>query len=162
MANEDLIMKLSMYQQEAQKIEEQINMANQQIVEMRNMQDSLEEIDQGKANEILAPVGRGIFMKSKIEERKFFVSIGGGVVLKKDCLGAKELIEKQILNLGEIKDKLLEELGKINNELNNLILDAQKQAGENNDEHGCGCKNNGECNCEADEECKGEECLHKH
>jgi prefoldin alpha subunit len=123
MANEELIMKLSMLQQQAEKLEEQINLVNQQISELEELKLGLEEIREG---EILANIGKGIFIKAEVKSRELYVNVGDKKIVKKDVRGTKELVDKQIVKMQELKSNLLDEIQKVNKELHGLIISAKQ------------------------------------
>lgn len=125
MAKEEFLLKLNLLQQEAEKTEEQINLINQQISEFETLKLSLDKIE--NADEILANLGRGIFLKTKPMEKELFVNIGSGVVLKKTKEETSMIIDKQIREMHELKAKCLAEMEKLNFQLQNLIGEAEKE-----------------------------------
>jgi len=128
MAKEELLIKLSLFEQQARQLEEQIQQIDSQIKEFEVFSSSIKNLgEQGsKGKEILAPIGKGIFGKVKLEEDKFFVNVGEGVFLKKNPEQAVEIINNQIDKLKKSRIELIEAVGKINLELDKIMLDAQK------------------------------------
>lgn len=124
MANEEFILKLSMMQQQAEKLEEQIQLINQQIQELGDLRLNLDKIKEG---EILANLGKGIFVRSEIKEKKLFVNIGEKIIVRKTAEETQELIQKQILRLEEIKSQLLGEIQEVNLNLQNLIQEVKAE-----------------------------------
>jgi len=120
-------MRLSMLQQEAGKFEEQVQIVNQQISELEILKTGLENIEKA-GDEILAPIGKGIYIKSKPLEKELFVNVGNGIVLKKKPADARALIDKQVGELNKLKSQLLGEIEQINAELQDLVIEAQKEA----------------------------------
>lgn len=125
MAKEDYLLRLSILDQEARKIQEQIQIVNQQILDLEVLSSSLDSLNNEK--EILANMGRGIFVKSKIQEKELFVNVGSGIVLKKTPEDTKKIIKKQIMQLEEIQKNLVNSVDGINEELQDLIIKAQKE-----------------------------------
>ena len=84
--------------------------------------------------EILASLGRGVYIKGKIEDnKKLFVEVGAGVVLKKTPFETRNIIEEQIRRFEEARMQLLgqlhlykEEFGKMVKEINRV----KKYSGE--------------------------------
>lgn len=126
MTNEELIMKLSVLQQEAGKIEEQIQLVNQQIQEFEGLKSSLEKFENGQ--EMLAGLGKGVYFKCKTEDDKLLVNIGENVVLRKTRKETAKIIDKQILNLEKFKENLLNQIEKINLELQKIVSEARNSA----------------------------------
>lgn len=123
MAGEEYIYKFSMMQQEAEKIEEQINAVNQQMQELEKIKTSVENLE----NEVLAPLGRGIFFKAEKKEDSLYVNVGENIVVKKSRKDTSELIQQQMMKLAEMKNILLSEIEKINLEMQEIIADIQSK-----------------------------------
>lgn len=119
-----------MLQEEGKRIEEQISLVNGQLLEFEQLLDGLERIEKDKNGEILAGLGKGIYVKSEIKEKELFVNIGNGVVLKKSNSETRKIIEKQIVQLDEVKQHLLNEIEKINLQLHFLVEMIRKSEGE--------------------------------
>lgn len=124
MANEQYIMRLYALQQEAEKYEEQLNLANQQIQELESLSLSLKKITENK--DILAPIGRGIYVESEVKSKELFVNIGSNIIVKKTPNQAIEIISNQINKIEEIKNGLMNEMNELNNQMRDLLEEAQK------------------------------------
>jgi len=111
----EALMKLSMLEKQAGKIQEKMEVINQEILEFEKIKGSLDEL-KGK-KEILANLGRGIFVNCEIKDKEMLVNIGSNVVLKKSIDETKKIIDKQISELERIKDNLEKEIEKISLEL---------------------------------------------
>ena len=122
MTNEDYLIRMSLMQQEGEKLAEQLQFINQQIAEFEVLKLSLENLKKSKGKEILADLGKGIFIKSKIEEEKLFVNVGEGVVVKKTKEETIKIIDKQINQLENLKRDLMKEIEKINSELEEIAI----------------------------------------
>lgn len=125
MANEEYIMKLSMLEQESGKIQEQLGIIHQQLADFENLRESIGKLEKSEAD-ILTPVGKGIFVKSKISERKFFVNVGAGVILKRDADKTAEIIKKQVGQLENFREILGRNMEEINNQVQELIFMARE------------------------------------
>lgn len=116
--NEEYIVRLSVMQQQAEKIQEQIELVNSQMQDLDSLKSSLANLDKG---EILANIGRGIFVKAEIKNKDLYVNIGEKVVVKKNTEETQDMIGKQMINLENIKNQLLDDLQGINRQLQSLI-----------------------------------------
>tara|TARA_Y100000310_G_scaffold336305_1_gene420454 strand:- start:706 stop:1086 length:381 start_codon:yes stop_codon:yes gene_type:complete len=125
MAKEDYLLQLSMLEQEAKKLHENMQVIDQQVQELEVLKASLSNLDDKK--EILANLGRGIFIKSQIQEKELFVNVGSGIVLKKSPEDTQKIIEKQVLQLQEIKKELADNIEQINIQVQELVVKAQKE-----------------------------------
>ena len=124
---QELIYKLSMYEQQIQQLNQQLQAIEQAIVEMDNLNLGLDELIGSKEKEILAPIGRGIFVKTKLLSEDLTVDIGGKNFVTKSIPETKKLIEEQVKKLEEVKEELNDNLEEINNELTITFMNAQKE-----------------------------------
>ena len=118
---QELLFKLSMFEQQIRQVQQQINAVDEGISELEILNIGLNEIDDGKDKEIFAPVGRGIFVKAKILSEKLSVDVGGKNFVKKSVPETQEMIKRQIEKLGEIKKELDGSLREITKEVEMLI-----------------------------------------
>ena len=117
MANEELLYRISMLEQEAKKVEEDIKSLNGQITEFESLKLSLASLDK----DILAGLGKGVYFKSKAEDSNLLVNVGCNILVKKNKAQTSQLVDKQIKNIEELKLKLLEHIELLNKEMGNLI-----------------------------------------
>ncbi len=127
MNEEELNAKFSEYESKIIQLQQQIGEIEKALYDMNFIKEGLTEI-KGKVNdEIFAPIGRGIFVKSKLCSEKVLVDIGEGSFVEKSIEETKEIIEKQKNEFTKIQNFLNEELMKINNEINNLMKRFQEE-----------------------------------
>lgn len=127
---QELIFKLSMFEQQIRQLQQQLQAVEQAIVELGNLNFGLDELVGKKDNEIMAPVGRGIFAKAKLLSEELVVDIGGGNLVKKSIPETKKILKEQINKLDDIKKELNSEIEKINEELMRVFLDGQEHKGK--------------------------------
>ncbi len=112
---QELMFKLQMFEQQAQQIQQQLQAVEQAMVEMKSLNLGLDELKGSKGKEIMASIGRGIFVKAKLLSEELTVDVGGNNFVKKSIPDTKKLIEGQIKKLEDVKKDLdgnLEGLGK--------------------------------------------------
>ena len=126
MAKEDYLIRLSMLEQEGRKLEEQLQLINQQLQEFQVLNLSLEKLNKTEEKEILAGLGRGIYFKTELKDKKLFVNVGDNIILKKSPEETIEIINKQIRQLEGMKEKLLIEIENINHQLQELVEETQR------------------------------------
>ena len=124
-SQEELMIKFQMYEQQIKQVQQQLEAIEQAIIEMNSLNLGLDELKGAKDKEILASVGKGIFIKAKILSEELTVDVGGKNFVKKDISSTKKLIEEQIKKLEEVKKDLEGSLEKINEELTKSFMDAQ-------------------------------------
>ncbi|MDP3966221.1 MAG: prefoldin subunit alpha [archaeon] len=155
--DEELNMKFGIFERQIIQIQKELQAIEQAILDMNQISFGLDEIEGKEGNEILASIGRGIFIKAKISSDEPLVDVGEGNFVKKTIPETKKLIDEQVKKLDKMKNDLENELDKIGKEITSA-MEKQNKHGHNHDhEHGK------DCECENGEECTDEcECAHKH
>lgn len=115
-----LILKANELQQRMQEIEERLGVVNQQIVELNSFGDDLSEISNSGSKEILASLGKGVFVKSEMKDRKFFVDVGSGVFVRKSPEETKGIISGQLERMKQLQEEIWGQREEINQELREL------------------------------------------
>jgi prefoldin alpha subunit len=112
---QELMMKLGFFEQQIRQIQQQIQAIESGIVEMSSLNSGLEELQGKTGEEILAPIGRGIYAKAKLLSEELLVNVGSSNLVTKSIPDTRKLIGEQIKKLEEIKIEMnsnLENLGK--------------------------------------------------
>ena len=112
---QELLFKLSMFEQQIRQLQEQINAVENGILELESLGFGLEELKNSEGKEIMAPVGRGIFLKSKIASGDLVVDIGQKNFVKKSVPETQKMIGEQVERLKNVRQELelgLEEMGR--------------------------------------------------
>jgi len=165
---QQLMMQIQMLSQEAEKIEQHIQLMDQQGNELQEIRKSLEEIKSGpEKQEILANLGKGILIKAEVKSKELFVNIGRDVVIKKSPVETLEIIDNQLLKLGEGREELIKRIQDIQQQVQQLLIQARAsdKCDLENHQHSdeCGCEDDCECENDCEGSC-GEDCKcgHKH
>jgi|SRR3989344_7154697 len=108
--NEELIYQAIEMQKVSEETESQLSFVNEQIADLKNFKQNLLELSKSQTEEILAPLGRGVYVKSKITDNRLFVEAGAGVVVRKTPIEAVKVIEDQIQKFSQASIHLLEQL----------------------------------------------------
>jgi prefoldin alpha subunit len=112
---QELFFKFSMFEKQIRELQQQIEAIENGIGELNSLDFGLDELVGSIGKEIFAPLGKGIFVKTKLISEELTVDIGKGNLVKKSIPDTKRLIEEQIGKLEGIKRELennLEDLGK--------------------------------------------------
>ncbi|MBU2562382.1 MAG: prefoldin subunit alpha [Nanoarchaeota archaeon] len=124
---QEMIFKFSMFEQQIQQIQQQLQAIEQGILEMTSLSIGLDELVNAKGKEILSPIGRGIFVKALVNSEDLTVDIGGKIFVKKNIPETKKIINEQIKKLEEIKEELNNSSENIKKDLTKLVEEIQKE-----------------------------------
>jgi prefoldin alpha subunit len=125
MDQNELNQKFMVFEQQIRQIQEQLQLVEQAIFEIGNIKTGLNELVGKVDEEILAPIGKGIYAKTKLLSEELTVDVGGGNFVKKSIPETQNLIDGQLEKLKSIREELENELNKINQELTKVMVEAQ-------------------------------------
>jgi len=125
---QELMFKFSMIQQQAEQIQQQLQIVEQNIAEISRINLGLDELIGGEGKEIMAKIGNGIYAKAKLIDEELTVDIGNQNLVKKSILETKEIIDGQIKKLGEVQKELYAGLDNLNKEIMGLMADAERKS----------------------------------
>lgn len=112
---ESRILEIRLLENQIMQLEQQMALLDQQIMELQALQADLDAIKNAKQQEIFAPLGRDIFIRSKLESvDSVLLNVGARVMVKKDIAGAKATLEKQ-------RRRLLDVRGELSREMDNIL-----------------------------------------
>jgi prefoldin alpha subunit len=123
---QEMMVKFQMFEQQINHLNQQIQAIEEGINEMSILYSDLNELKNSKGKEILAPFGRGIFVKAKLLSEELMVDVGGKNFVKKSIEDTKKIISEQIKKLEDIKEELTKELEKIDREITKEMLKEKK------------------------------------
>lgn len=124
---QELMYKLSMFEQQMQLIQQQIEAVEQAVNEAGLLNAGLDELKESQDKEILASIGKGIYIKGKIADNHLIVDVGGKRFVKKTISETQNTITEQIKKLEEVKKDLENNLEKINEELGKIFNEYQEE-----------------------------------
>ena len=107
MAMEKYIIELGMLEQEATKFQQQMELVDQQILELQNLYNGLEELDKSKEMELLANLGKNIFIKTEVQSKELLVDVGNKTFVKKNIPETLRVIAEQLEKLMEAKNMII-------------------------------------------------------
>ena len=118
---QEMMMKMQMFEQQMQQIQQQLQMVEQGIAELNDLNKGLDDLVGKKGKEILAQIGRGVFVKANLVSEDLTVDIGGKKFVKKSIPETKETIGKQIKKLEEVYGQLSGSMEEMNKEVIEMI-----------------------------------------
>ena len=104
---QEKMIRMSMLEQDAKQIEQQLMMIEQQIVELQNLKVSLDEIEKAKENdEILASIGKNIFIKTALLSKELLIHVGAKTAVKKSIAETQKIVDKEISQISEVREQM--------------------------------------------------------
>ena len=125
--SQELLFKISMFEQHIENLRQQLSAIEESLVYLESLNLGLNDIKDSKGKEILASIGKGIFVKAQLLSEELILDVGGKNFVKKDIPETKKIIGEQIKKLQEIKKELEEKLEEINKEMISLLLSAREK-----------------------------------
>jgi prefoldin alpha subunit len=122
----ELTQKFMMFEQQIRLIQEQMQAVENAIIDLEGVHLGLGELVGKKDNEIMAPIGRGIYAKAKLISEDLLVDVGGKNFVKKSIPETQKVLKEQTEKLKTIKTELEGEMEKINEELTKVFMEHQK------------------------------------
>ena len=152
----EYLLKMQMIEQEATKLDQQMQIMDQQVQELIAIKASLEAISNTQEKEILASLGKGIFIKAEIKSEDLLVNTGKDIFIKKTPKETMEIIDSQVKKLEAGKEEFTNKIIELQSQMRILIDYMQK---EDKDDKEQGCENE---DCECEEPCEDCSCKHEH
>jgi len=124
---QEMIYQIQMFEQQMQQIQQQLQIIEQGIAELNELNKGLDDLIGKNSGEILAQIGRGIFVKAELLSEELIVDIGGKKFVKKSIPETKEMIDKQIKKLEEVYEQLTESMEELNEEVLKMIGEMEEE-----------------------------------
>ena len=118
---QEQIIQIQMFEQETQQLNQQLQLIEQNISEMQDLNLSLEEIEKEESKEILANLGKGIYIPVDIKDRKLIIGVGNKNFIKKTIPETKNIIQEQLKKLVGGRAQISERLEALQSEIGNLM-----------------------------------------
>lgn len=146
-SEKELMIKFQMFEKQIKQTQQQLQAVEQAIIDMGTLVLGLDELRGSLDKEILAPMGKGIFAKTKLISEDLIVDVGGQIFVKKNIPETKKMINEQVKKLEEIKEDLEKTMEEINSEVTNAMIETQKEKQCCGKHEKCEC-NEEDCNCD--------------
>lgn len=135
--NQEKILQMQIIEQEFNQFSQQLELIDQNILEMQELKRSLAEVEKDNSKEILASLGRGIYIPVEIKDKKLIVEIGKKNLIKKTIPETINLIEEQINKLSIGKESIRRKLEDLQDEIENIASEDEKNISEHKHSHEC-------------------------
>ena len=128
--NQELFMRATILQQQSQEIEQNLQIIDNQISEMDAFSKNLSDLSDSNEKEILASIGKGVYIKANLENKDLFVDVGAGTIVKKTPGETREIIDSQIPKLREARIQLTAQLESFHAQFHELVQEIEKEKSE--------------------------------
>ena len=124
---QEILFKLSVFEQNINQLKQQLEAIEKGIVKLSSLSLELDDFKGKEGKEIFAPVGQGIFAKTKLFSEDLIIDIGGGNFVKKSILETQKILKEQIVRLEDVKKELNKNLEEVNREIEKVIEKASRE-----------------------------------
>lgn len=125
MDEKELNSRFQDFERQILSLQEQLRAVEQAIYDMSVISSGLEELKGKTGEEIMAQVGRGIFVKAKLVSEKILVDIGEGKLVEKTIDDTRDMILEQKEKIRKMQDELEGEMEKVNQEITKTMQEYQ-------------------------------------
>lgn len=124
--SQEQIEKAMVLESNLRETEQQHEFINQQLSELSVFYESMHQIDNAKEKEILAVIGKGVYIPAKVSSENVFVEVGQGIILPKSPSEVRDILAAQIKKLQETQIYLKRQLEFYLDSLNALLQEIEK------------------------------------
>lgn len=126
--DQEIMQKLENFNHKSEYLKEQMDVIGKQVIELSKFKETLKSIRNEKEKEILAPLGKGVYVKADMKSDKLFIEVGSGIVVRKSIEEAEEIITEQSKKLEDMQNHLVLENENLHSKIESLIKDFEKKS----------------------------------
>lgn len=119
--HEKILLEAADLERKMRTADENIQFVDSQISELEEFRDGVKTLQNSKESEIFSSFGKGVYVKSKLQNKDLFVDVGAGVVMKKTPEETLKIIEDQLNRLRNARMQLLSEIDSSRTKLLSII-----------------------------------------
>ncbi len=131
--NQELVFQASMFKKQADEIKEKLEFIEKQSSELLDFNKGLGQFMENEESESLSALGKGVYVKTSIKEKKLLVNVGQNILVKKNPAEVREIIDNQLKRLNEAQMHLSSQLEIAETTIREIIKQIQKEQKENKD-----------------------------
>ena len=124
---QEQIMKLQIIEQEAEKFNQQLKLIEENLSEFEELKSGLEELEKNESKEILANLGKKIYIPVEIKDKNLIVEVGQKTFVKKTIPEARKIIEEQIEKFNFGKEQITRNLEALQAEAERLVEEIESE-----------------------------------
>ncbi len=125
--DQELLQQAAQLEQYTRQLEEHDEFLTRQIAELEQFRASVLAFVRSKETRMLAPLGKGVYCKTDIADRKLFVEVGAGVLVKKTPEALAGVIENQLQKLKASQVQLTAQIGLCAQKLQEMMQELEQQ-----------------------------------
>lgn len=131
---QEQIIQIQLMEQEANQLNEQLQLIEQNVREMTELKASLDEIEGSKDKaEILANLGKKIYIPVEIKDKNLIVEVGKGNFIKKSIKDTEKVVDEQIKKLMEGRGQIMTRLEQLHDGMQKIVGEIEKEEGKKNE-----------------------------
>ena len=119
--DQEKIIQIQGLEQEFNQLNQQLQLIEQNILEIQELHRCLDEIEKSDEKEMLANLGKGIYIPVEIKDKKLTVEVGDKNFVRKSIPDTKKIIEEQNEKLVLSKKDAEERLMQLQSEIECLL-----------------------------------------
>ncbi len=123
--DQEQIIQIQMMEQKVNQFNYQLELIDQNLVELEDLSLSLNEIGKKETKNILANLGKKIYLPVEISDKRLLVEVGNKHFVKKSVDETLKIVYGQTQKLIAAKAEILNRLEDLNNEIENLMQKMQ-------------------------------------
>ncbi len=121
-AYQEFLYKLSMFEKNIEMLNQQLQLIEKSLLDLNSLNFGMDEIKSSVGKEVLAQLGRGIFVKTKLVSDELIVDVGNKNFVKKSIPETKKIIKEQVEKLNQLKKEMEDKIEEIDKEVAELVL----------------------------------------
>jgi|SRR3989339_18572 len=128
--DQEALFQASMLENQSQEMEQRLNMVVQQVMELQEAKSNLVFLRDSKEKETISSLGKGIHLSTEIKDKKLFIEVGAGILVRKTPDQIIEVIDSQVKRLSEVRAQIETQLSMYHQALSKIIEQVRARRGE--------------------------------
>ena len=126
--NQELMYEAQELEKYTAELEEHVKFLQNQIEELKQFAERLTSLGKSNEKDILASIGKGVYLPAELKDKNLLVEVGAGVIVKKTPEGLKEVVIDQISKLEESKVSMVSQIGLYTQKIQEIMLQVQTES----------------------------------
>ncbi len=120
--SQEFLYKLGMFEKQIEQLNQQLQLVEKNMVDLDSLNFGMDDIRGSVGKDVLAQLGGGIFVKTKLISEELVVDVGNQNFVKKSIPETKKIIREQTEKLRTLKKELEDKLKEIDEEVKQLVF----------------------------------------